>query len=990
MKKPVILLLFLLASIFLQARDLPKLNLQMRRKYIIETVYHEDTSRVNLRTRYDKKKFEFEVVSYDLHEKTYDISLVISYFLHVAQTQKGQEWIEDEVYETGFPTTYRSPVVYLNMFRVPVGFKLTQDGKIISFERINFGSNKTPEGHMINMGEWDKKSLESEIAALFFNPHITRSDWTHQMDVRSNYKIIRQNELTTEVLITEPNEYVPDARSSFHQYHRQVFLDNATGLIIQDKLSFIWKYSNPQLLGYPRQGSRSGRATPVPYEQNKFITRHQRLIVESSEPFEIMQRTGLSTYDNVQIQNPNTTLRIIAPDSAGYSRYLYLSYMNQPENSLKTFRLEKDENGVFKFQQQLDSPQEIYLHPSPTLPRNMAEEDLYLSPGDDLSVEIKKSGDPERFAFNGIGADENQALQTIRKIEFFSKLRLNSFNGHPLVPFRDSILHILNRERSTLHPDFYLYKRNTLIYSMHLAGQNTADTVQKYAIPVVNTLATKNDVYLFFLNKYIISFIQKATNFSFDKKGTLRDYEKFYSFAQITLPEPVLSEFLAWEVELLLNFGDWESAKILYDRHQAAYSNTERFKQTERIYRQNELLAPGRPFPIESLTDISGTKIDFSSIKDKVMILMIKDLRYIINNKDRQISRFPWQNYKTQYATLLEDIVPVQLLIGTGEQLEKIKPSLDTTGGVHYALTSYDELYWAYGQPVNLKRNRPFVLGRKGMILFDQAPGYSALQQAIKEQKNPFSEARNRESTLKIMVIVLLSVIFSIGLTFLLYRQITKRRLRKAELIRKMRELELSVIRTQMNPHFMYNCLNSIQNLLYKNQNDDAHLYLSRFASLVRQVLNNSKKSEIPLSKELESIREYIGLEQLRFSFEFKLETGDEINPDNIFVPPMLLQPFVENAILHGLSAKKTDRKLEIRIFKNQNRVELIVEDNGVGRQAAVRSEGNGQGILLSQNRLALLTEKTGIRYDLQITDLFDNNGDPGGTRVSISFTEED
>jgi LytS/YehU family sensor histidine kinase len=205
-----------------------------------------------------------------------------------------------------------------------------------------------------------------------------------------------------------------------------------------------------------------------------------------------------------------------------------------------------------------------------------------------------------------------------------------------------------------------------------------------------------------------------------------------------------------------------------------------------------------------------------------------------------------------------------------------------------------------------------------------------------------------------------------------------------------MRELELRVIRTQMNPHFMYNCLNSIQNLLYKNQNDEAHLYLSRFASLVRQVLNNSRKSEIPLSKELDSVKEYIGLEQLRFNFEFKLEIGDGIDPDNIFVPPMLLQPFVENAILHGLSAKKTDRILEIRIFKDRNQVELVVEDNGVGRQAAAGSEGNGQGILLSQNRLALLTEKTGVRYDLQITDLFDDNRDPCGTRVSISFTEED
>ncbi len=272
----------------------------------------------------------------------------------------------------------------------------------------------------------------------------------------------------------------------------------------------------------------------------------------------------------------------------------------------------------------------------------------------------------------------------------------------------------------------------------------------------------------------------------------------------------------------------------------------------------------------------------------------------------------------------------------------------------------------SYGQCLlYLTTNDGFRAGKKRNVSVSiRRSGYADLKNALMSLKNPSLGDRNYESALKTIVIILLSIIFSIGLTFLLYRQITKRRLRKAELTQKMRELELSVIRTQMNPHFMYNCLNSIQNLLYKNQNDEAHLYLSRFASLVRQVRNNSKKSEIPLSKELDSVKEYIGLEQLRFNFDFKLEKADEIDADNIFVPPMLLQPFVENAILHGLSAKKADRKLEIRIFRDRNRVELIVEDNGVGRQAAAKSEGNGQGILLSQNRLALLTEKTGIRYD--------------------------
>jgi len=186
--------------------------------------------------------------------------------------------------------------------------------------------------------------------------------------------------------------------------------------------------------------------------------------------------------------------------------------------------------------------------------------------------------------------------------------------------------------------------------------------------------------------------------------------------------------------------------------------------------------------------------------------------------------------------------------------------------------------------------------------------------------------------------------------------------------------------------------LNSIQNLVQKNRNEEAHLYISKFASLVRQALNNSKKDEISLRKELDSVTEYIELEQLRFEFGFKLVIEEELDLNNIFIPPMLLQPFVENAILHGLITKSGDRLLEIRIGKNQNQIELIVQDNGIGREAASKTErtGHGQGILLSKNRLELLAEKTGIHYELKIEDLYDMNQTPSGTRVSFEFEEEE
>jgi LytS/YehU family sensor histidine kinase len=199
-------------------------------------------------------------------------------------------------------------------------------------------------------------------------------------------------------------------------------------------------------------------------------------------------------------------------------------------------------------------------------------------------------------------------------------------------------------------------------------------------------------------------------------------------------------------------------------------------------------------------------------------------------------------------------------------------------------------------------------LGRDGLILYDRDVDSPLLQNAIEELQTPHLLKGASNFVLKIIALSLLGIIILAGFAFIVYRQVSRRKLKRAELSRKMRELELTVIRTQMNPHFMYNCLNSIQNLVQKNQNEQAHLYLSKFASLVRQVLNNSKKEEIPLSKELDSVQEYIELEQLRFDFGFKLEVAEGVDLNAIFVPPMLLQPFVENAILHGLLLKNSDR----------------------------------------------------------------------------------
>ena len=226
-------------------------------------------------------------------------------------------------------------------------------------------------------------------------------------------------------------------------------------------------------------------------------------------------------------------------------------------------------------------------------------------------------------------------------------------------------------------------------------------------------------------------------------------------------------------------------------------------------------------------------------------------------------------------------------------------------------------------------------------------------------------------------------------LIVLTYRKVTARRLRLARLNVKVQELELTAIRAQMNPHFLYNSLNSIQNLIQKKLVDEAYIYLSKFASLIRNVLKNSSKEEIPLYEELEMIKEYIKLEQLRFDFDFEVIIDKQVDLYSIYLPPLLLQPLVENAIIHGLAGRDDKRKLKLKF--NISGVQLFIEilDNGIGREQKHKLTSGGKGLKFSEERLNILTEKYGERYVLEVVDLYDDMNSPIGTLVKIIIPTE-
>jgi len=215
------------------------------------------------------------------------------------------------------------------------------------------------------------------------------------------------------------------------------------------------------------------------------------------------------------------------------------------------------------------------------------------------------------------------------------------------------------------------------------------------------------------------------------------------------------------------------------------------------------------------------------------------------------------------------------------------------------------------------------------------------------------------------------------------------------EIGKKVAETRLMALRAQMNPHFIFNSLNSIQDCIVSEQHDKALNYLTQFSKLLRTVMDYSDKNYIPLEKEIEFLKLYLNIESLRFSDSFKYEIilAKNLDIEEINVPSLLIQPFAENAIWHGLMHKQGERTLNISFSEtDDNNLEIIVEDNGIGRKKAEEIKAgkmNGishesKGMKISEERIALLKLQTDIKPVVDVTDLTDDTGIPSGTRVKI------
>ena len=265
-------------------------------------------------------------------------------------------------------------------------------------------------------------------------------------------------------------------------------------------------------------------------------------------------------------------------------------------------------------------------------------------------------------------------------------------------------------------------------------------------------------------------------------------------------------------------------------------------------------------------------------------------------------------------------------------------------------------------------------------------------REAIHQKEIEKRDLLLQEESKRNMMQLVFAAIFGLllfGIAFLIYNRIQLKK--NLTLQKELAEYEQKALHLQMNPHFVFNCLGSISSFIVQNGTDSAIKYLSKFSKLMRLTLEYSKESLIPIDKEIESLQNYLELEQLRFNnkFTFSIFKSETIE-DDMAIPPLLLQPFVENAIIHGVIPKKEMGSIAVRFSLENDSLFCTVEDNGIGfneskaqKQHSVVAH-KSMALDITKKRLEMIESTTKQKTEFEIEEIKNSNGETQGTKVTL------
>ncbi len=760
--------------------------------------------------------------------------------------------------------------------------------------------------------------------------------------------------------------------------------------------------------GILRIVSKSAYTDSVP--KNQLSPKNSGLVFSSAGTSDYNRQTGLLVQDSqwsqtMYITRATTAHRYVPKNDdqvviCGEIRdgiSLATLKFSQPEgfvgNNALNIKKELGQEKKFYIENPLKKPVALYSNALnyPGLITN-----LLLEPGDSIHLEIRK----DKTIITGRGSLKNNLyIRTLISLPKLDKA-LSPLAAKQLIDnWINRQNHIINQYQDSISPWAYDQIRCDLYYSGQFfleiyLGSTSSATKETYDLlfpslewPKYQCISSIN------MNLFLRTFLWRQEGL-FPKSKHPENTEaqskaKHYYLARTLLGDKAGYVAMAQEINDILRKQDFSSARVLLEDYEKTYKGTDLDKWLRNYLANHVAFENGYPMSGFKLKDLQGRELTPLTFKGKYLLIINVDL----NSKEQVDALETYLKIPQQVPGNKLEVLT--LFTNKDDSLTQAYMNKRHPSGFFVAAPGFPEGY-IEGVNESPADYQSVLLNPDGIIIYHSFGVNFMLERETKmliEMLNrlqfPQQEATvSRKALYWVLSVSGILVLLAISLVIIIPRRIRKREAANREQL----NLKLKAVRSQLNPHFLFNSMNSIQYLVNHNETEKANLFLSKFARLMRKVLKQSETEFVPLKDELETIETYLELESLRHHFRFNIHVDDKIDIFNIEIPVMLLQPFVENAVIHGVSEKGKEGHIEIEARKmSDDRIMIVISDNGKGLQQTVDSRqlSNGKGIWLTRQRIDLMMANYQHDIDFKIENRNKTDNSQTGTAVTITLATE-
>ena len=691
--------------------------------------------------------------------------------------------------------------------------------------------------------------------------------------------------------------------------------------------------------------------------------------------------TTISRQEVLEFGQP-TYISGTLPPSQSWKEIRFHLWSDFPDRDLLDLKIVPEKN-EFSARFLLQRPTELAVVGTFTsgTPANFGN--MLLEPGDSIHLELEYA---EATKFSGKGAAKNQAWNQIKEmgLNLSRDMKLSEVNriSKRNIKERGALLEAARPDISEwayehLQTDMYFREQRNRYnyYSGNIDTEPNPELFEKIfgELDFETYSSSRSFEFRWFAWDYLGA---RANIFHKLDRSRLVPKSELYALARLVLDGEHEYYMKAHIIGSSLKLGRARDYEPLYSDFTNSYPGSPLIKSLKEVYDKKGNIALSEIAPDFRLTGIRGPAFRLSEARGKWVMLVFCDLEDELTPNN--IAKFA-----EMANTLPEDHFELVVAF-THKNKEKTRAFLKDAD---FRATFLDNESWKNSEthPYDMPYvPNNFLINPDGE--FEFIGGLSSWELYLKEfmdyiKRDMADRAQlegdgSKTPTLWIILGAIALVLLIWGYFVLKTARLKRKEQEKLEKV----ELEIMAVRSQLNPHFLFNAMSSIQHLVNVKDNEKANIFLSKFAGLMRRVLNQADLQLLSLAQELETLKDYLDLEALRHGFSYELNIAEEVDIYSMDIPPMLLQPFVENAVVHGISQIKDEGQIIIDISqKTDESISIKIIDNGIGlNQWSNAEQSNGKGLDLTRRRVALIMEKFRNEISFALSDRHDFDGQQG------------